>query len=53
MTTLVLRMARLLGWARSVIQWEYDARGTEYDKRRAWLKETGIVLDEIRQRIGI
>lgn len=52
MIALVVRMARLLRWAQSVITWEYDAQGQEYDKRRAWLKETRIVLDEIRQRMG-
>ena len=49
----VARMARLITWAQSVIRYEYLPEGQEATRRRAWIRESDQVLDELRQRMGI
>lgn len=53
MTSLLLRMAQLLKWAQCVIRYEFEPRDTTDAARRAWLRESDDLLDEIRQRMGI
>ena len=53
MTSLLLRMARLLRWAQGVVRYEYFPDYGEAAKKQKWLKESDNVLDEIRQRMGM
>lgn len=53
MPALIVRMARLLLWAHGVVRYEYAPEGSEATRRRAWIRESDQVLDEIRQRMGI
>jgi len=53
MPALIVRMARLLLWAQGIVRYEYLPKGSEATRRRAWIRESDKVLDEVRQRMGI
>jgi len=52
MTSILLRMARLLMWAQGVIRYEYFTQYGDVVRKRTWLRESDDLLDEIRQRMG-
>jgi len=53
MTTLLLRMMELLQWAKMIIIHEYFPEYGDIVRKRAWLKESDEVLDELKQRMGM
>jgi len=53
MTSLLLRMVKLLQWSQKIIRYEYFPMHSEVKNKLAWLRESDEVLDEIRQRMGM